>query len=45
LLGAVLNALGPDPSHLQRSLTTIFVLVSLAALLPATLLRPRVAER
>jgi MFS family permease len=45
LLGAVLNAIGSDPAHLQTAVTSIFGVVCVVALFPATLGRPKVSER
>jgi predicted MFS family arabinose efflux permease len=45
LMGALLNAIGTDPEHLQTAVAAIFVVVTLIALWPATFGRPRVAER
>lgn len=45
LMGAVLNAIGTDPDHLRVSITAIFSLAALIALVPATIGRPRVSAR
>jgi hypothetical protein len=45
LMGAVLNAIGTDPDHLQVSIAAIFSLTGLIALFPATIGRPKVAAR
>jgi hypothetical protein len=45
LLGAVLNFVGSDPGHLQTAVTSIFGVVCVVALFPATFGRPKVSER
>jgi MFS family permease len=45
LMGAVLNALGTDPDHLRLSISAIFGLAALLALVPATIGRPKVPDR
>jgi MFS family permease len=45
LMGAVLNALGTDPDHLRTSITVIFGLTAMLALVPATIRRPKVPDR
>ena len=42
LMGAVLNAIGPDADHLRLSIAAIFALAALIALFPATLGRPKI---
>jgi len=41
LMGAVLHGIGADPDHLLMAVSAIFLLGALFALLPATLLRPK----
>jgi MFS family permease len=45
LLWALLNAVGSDSAHLQQAIAAVFLVAGLVALFPATLGRPRVAER
>jgi MFS family permease len=45
LMGAVLNAIGSDPDHLRLSITAIFSLAAVIALVPATIGRPKVSVR
>jgi MFS family permease len=45
LMGALLNAIGSDPGHLQLSIAAIFGLAGLLALFPATFGRPQIPER
>jgi MFS family permease len=42
LMGALLNAIGPDTDHLRLSIAAIFGLSALIALFPATFGRPKV---
>jgi hypothetical protein len=44
-MGALLNAIGSDPGHLQLSIAAIFGLAGLLALFPATFGRPQIPER
>ena len=41
LMGAVLHGVGADPDHLRTTISAIFLVGCLFALMPATLLRPR----
>jgi MFS family permease len=45
LMGALLNAIGPDRDHLRLSIAVIFSVAALIALFPATLGRPKVSTR
>jgi MFS family permease len=45
LMGALLNAIGPDPDHLRLAVAAIFTLAALIALFPATIGRPKVSAR
>jgi MFS family permease len=45
LMGALLNAIGTDADHLRLSITAVFSLAALIALVPATIGRPKVSVR
>lgn len=41
LMGALLHGIGADPEHMQTSISAIFTLAAVIAIMPATLLRPK----